>query len=188
MRRTTKTEIFPNVLGRLSLCVMKEGKYRNNSLLRTSPIGVPLHFPSPSRRRLGSGSESTSFRQQAFKHASPSGALMISSLHVQCSACRAMRLQLCSGRSKLEVCSSASSFNAVTAFHLERLTCNITSSMSFGSMPGSAVSSSSSASSTAGWAALPVPPVRLQDCVKCSAADAWHRALRPSIFYLPKTT
>ena len=69
-----------------------------------------------------SGSDSTPLRQH-FKHASPLRTLMISSLHVQCCVCRAMRhclSQLCS--------------NAGITFHLERPSCNDTSSVSFGSV------------------------------------------------------
>ena len=40
MRRITKLEMFPNVLGRLFLCVATLDQYRNRCLLHTSLVGL----------------------------------------------------------------------------------------------------------------------------------------------------
>ena len=159
VRRTTKTEIFPNVLGRLFLFVATVAQYRKSCL------AVSFIFPRTNALILLGDSSSSTVKDTFL------GILddLLTPCPVHCFAVPLRLRQLCSGRGEMQICYSFFRIflPCVIAFDVEQLTCNVKSSMSFGSMMVSSVSPST-ASSASGCSSLTVPACKWQCFANCS--------------------
>ena len=93
--------------------------------------------------------------------------------------------QLRLGRGEMQICYPFFRIflQCVIAFDVEQLTCNVTSSMSFGSMMVSSVSTSP-VSSTSDCSSLSVPACKWQCFANFSTENAWDCSLRSLFFVL----
>ena len=187
---STKRRYSPTSLN-ACFCVATVDWYRNRCLLHTSLVclGTFLHLSEDecfdlARREYSSPS--------AVKDASLLGSLTISSLHVQCIVlpCRAASSEptVFGTRCNADLLFVLPHLPSMRhCLHVEQLTCNVTSSMSFGSMMVSSVSPSP-ASSTSGCSSLSVPACKWQCFANFSTENAWDCSLRFLFFALLKTT